>query len=623
MAVKKIEISHPLPQFDLPEKYMADEWNIKEWDYYRNAEPKRQSVWRSRSSVTNHILKFTLCKNPHIAEEYKYFMYYLIEIKQIQIAAFAEYYDRYKVLAEYVNKYMVGATSILELDDIASFEKSLQSRGNKTTIKNGTQFVGGEIIPVEKKNRYSTFVIKSQLVIRDYYERDIPEENKLIWHANRLPFALGKEADRTLDFRGIKNPILLADAKEFCKYLLTIRNISFSATYEYLHSIKTLYEWLDKYHPLKTLKEIDRDIIEDYMLYLRTSGKRSSHAINVHILNTKTFFDWGEFADKKLYMPEESPLFNKDYAFKTKKESKYLTKEEMKGIFEAISHMPKLYGRIVYCLIFMGVRYSELAKLPIDRIKQDENGKYYLDIWQTKTYDMYEKPIYQNCVNIMLQEIERNKKRFGAENVKYVFVGKKNKPIRVGTVNEHINRALKEINFKGRNGKILHCTTHQFRATFATTLVSEGEAVTVAAQLLGHRTLSGTSHYVAVAPEKVKEQLRPRLEKDEVLIRNIGKMEELKELPTTNTVALCNGFCSKNPITSPCAKANACYSCSLFVPSKEFLNMYEIQLTEIEATIQIAELNGYELMLEKALEDKHNLLNVLDKLKRIGEKNYD
>ena len=100
-------------------------------------------------------------------------------------------------------------------------------------------------------------------------------------------------------------------------------------------------------------------------------------------------------------------------------------------------------------------------------------------------------------------------------------------------------------------------------------------------------------------------------------------MDELKELPTANTVALCNGFCSKNPITSPCAKANACYSCSLFIPSKEFINMYEIQLTEIEATIQIAELNGYELMLEKALEDKKNLLNVINKLKLIGEKDHD
>lgn len=623
MAVKKIEISYPLPQFDLPEQYRADEWDIKEWDYYKNAEPKRQSVWRSRSSITNHKLKFTLCKNPYIVEEYKYFMYYLIEIKQIQIAAFSEYYDRYKVLAEYVNKYMAESTSILDLEDIASFDRFLQSRGNKTIIKNGSQFVGGEMIPAEKKNRYSSFVIKSQLTIRDYYEREIPEENKLIWHANRLPFALGKESDRTLDFRGIKNPILLADAKEFCKYLLSIRNISFGATYEYLHSIKTLYEWLDKYHPVKSLKEIDRDIIEDYMLYLRTSGKHSSHAINVHILNTKTFFDWGEFADKKLYMPEESPLFNKDYAFKTKKESKYLTNEEMKGIFNAILHMPKLYGRIVYCLIFMGVRYSELAKLPIDSIKQDENGKYYIDIWQTKTLDMYDKPLYQNCVNIMLQEIEKNKKRFGAENVKYVFVGKKNKCIRVGTVNEHINRALKEIGFKGRDGKILKCTTHQFRASFATKLASEDVSATVIAQLLGHSTLSSTSHYATVTPETVKKQLKPRLEKDEVLIRNIGKMDELKELPTANTVALCNGFCSKNPITSPCAKANACYSCSLFIPSKEFINMYEIQLTEIEATIQIAELNGYELMLEKALEDKKNLLNVINKLKLIGEKDHD
>ena len=41
-----------------------------------------------------------------------------------------------------------------------------------------------------------------------------------------------------------------------------------------------------------------------------------------------------------------------------------------------------------------------------------------------------------------------------------------------------------------------------------------------------------------------------------------------------------------------------------------------MQLTEIEASIQIAETNGYELMLKKALEDKENLLKVLSKLKK-------
>lgn len=113
------------------------------------------------------------------------------------------------------------------------------------------------------------------------------------------------------------------------------------------------------------------------------------------------------------------------------------------------------------------------------------------------------------------------------------------------------------------------------------------------------------------------------MEKDERLIRNIGKMEELKEIPTEETVALCNGFCSKNPLTTPCAKANACFSCPLFIPSKQFLNMYEMQLLEIEATIKIAETNGYDLMLEKAIEDQNAILNILKRLEQIGGKSND
>ena len=41
---------------------------------------------------------------------------------------------------------------------------------------------------------------------------------------------------------------------------------------------------------------------------------------------------------------------------------------------------------------------------------------------------------------------------------------------------------------------------------------------------------------------------------------------------------------------------------------------------ETEATIQIAETNGYERMLEKALEDKEALENIIKKLERKGEK---
>ena len=77
----------------------------------------------------------------------------------------------------------------------------------------------------------------------------------------------------------------------------------------------------------------------------------------------------------------------------------------------------------------------------------------------------------------MQREIERNKKRFGEENVKYVFVNKKNKRISVNTINKHMQRKLKENNVLGRDGKILSCTTHQFRATLATNLIATGPEV--------------------------------------------------------------------------------------------------------------------------------------------------
>ena len=71
MAIKKLQTLYPqpLPQFDIPEKYKKDEWDIKEWDYFKEAHINSKSSWRSRSNITDHKFKFTICKNPYIVEE--------------------------------------------------------------------------------------------------------------------------------------------------------------------------------------------------------------------------------------------------------------------------------------------------------------------------------------------------------------------------------------------------------------------------------------------------------------------------------------------------------------------------------------------------------------------------
>lgn len=619
MPAKQLRLVPKLPIFDIPDKYKDDEWSVKEWDIYKNAPAKRRSDWNLRSKNTDNVFKFSLCSNPFIAEEFKYFMYHLIEVKRVTITTFSEYYDRYKILSTYVNTYMADSESILELEDLSLFEFYLSTQ-KKAGADEGipAKFISQEFQRASKKSRFSTFLTYAQSIIKQYYEKDLPETKKTIWHPNRFPFCKGLDADKTLDFSIIKNPVTMKNVQDFCLHKL--HAITFNAVYAYLFDIKLFIRWLDENHPLNKLSDLTRDILEEYFIWVRTSSGYNSHKANVSILNLKVFLDWGQLLEKK-DMPDQPLIMRNDYVLKTKKESRYLTDSEVKGLLNVLPQMPKLYGRMVYCLLFLGMRFSELAKLDVNAIKKNDDDTYYLDLWQYKTQAVNEKPVFENTLKIMAAEIERNKKRFGEDNVKYVFVTDQNTPVANGTLNDNINKVLTKNNVLGRDGKILHVTTHRFRATVATNLISEGVSVDVAAQLLGQTTLSSLSHYATVANDVVKEQLKPRLEKDEMLIRNIGRGKDMAEVIPEKSVALCNGYCGKSPLTTPCAKANACFNCSMFIPSIQFLNAYHIQLLEIEATIKVAEANNYDMMLKKALREKVALEKIIEKLEKGDRKN--
>ena len=619
MPAKQLRLVPKLPIFDIPDKYKDDEWSVKEWDIYKNAPAKRRSDWNLRSKNTDNVFKFSLCSNPFIAEEFKYFMYHLIEVKRVTITTFSEYYDRYKILSTYVNTYMADSESILELEDLSLFEFYLSTQ-KKAGADEGipAKFISQEFQRASKKSRFSTFLTYAQSIIKQYYEKDLPETKKTIWHPNRFPFCKGLDADKTLDFSIIKNPVTMKNVQDFCLHKL--HAITFNAVYAYLFDIKLFIRWLDENHPLNKLSDLTRDILEEYFIWVRTSSGYNSHKANVSILNLKVFLDWGQLLEKK-DMPDQPLIMRNDYVLKTKKESRYLTDSEVKGLLNVLPQMPKLYGRMVYCLLFLGMRFSELAKLDVNAIKKNDDDTYYLDLWQYKTQAVNEKPVFENTLKIMAAEIERNKKRFGEDNVKYVFVTDQNTPVANGTLNDNINKVLTKNNVLGRDGKILHVTTHRFRATVATNLISEGVSVDVAAQLLGQTTLSSLSHYATVANDVVKEQLKPRLEKDEMLIRNIGKGKDMAEVIPEKSVALCNGYCGKSPLTTPCAKAHACFNCSMFIPSIQFLNAYHIQLLEIEATIKVAEANNYDMMLKKALREKVALEKIIEKLEKGDRKN--
>lgn len=264
-------------------------------------------------------------------------------------------------------------------------------------------------------------------------------------------------------------------------------------------------------------------------------------------------------------------------------------------------------------MLSFGCRISELLHLKPEQLKCD-NGEYSIILYQYKTKAEYENPISEFAAKIMLSEVKHNKKIFG-DNVEYVFLSEKGKIIGQDEINKALANYIIKNNIRDHDGNILHCNMHRFRSTIATNLLNSGYDVKSTGKLLGHKSLNSLAYYVVVNDEQVVEQLAPRIEKDELLISNIGKFDEKSLSDYDNPIPLCNGWCVRSSSLGQCAKANHCLECNMFIPTLSHLSIYEMQLRQVEAAIELAKANGMDLLVEKNEKTKESLKKIIIKIK--------
>lgn len=614
MGLLKQEILN-IPDFGLDEKFQSDIWDIMEWDFYKNAGDRNgmQCKWRQRSSSTNNKFDISSIANPNLKEEIKYA--YSVFVAKMTIGTFAEKYDYLKHIIRFLNK--TNYSSITDNGVIDEFTKYfLKETNNKLYTDNGKQINASTmtIVPVKKKNRCITCFQTCIQTVKDFYEKDIPEVEKDIWRVDKLPFNNLYSNGKLLHFDDINNPEFKQQFKDFALHKLNSN--AFDTVCIQISCLKTFLLWMTETElHINHFNELNRQMMEDYFCWLRIEKDFSQNKVNNCILNLKVFFELGRLLEFDNF-PEIDLITTRDYAFKTKKDSQYFTDKELNSIISVIPKMNKLYGKIVYILIFTGLRINELLHLPITALKQHEDKTWYLDIKQRKTKKEYDKPIPDNVAKILLSEIEKNKAKYG-EDLKFIFVKpKKNEPISYQVLCDHINQTMINENVLDRNGNPLRCNTHRFRATYATNLFKTGNDPESTGKLLGQTSLGSLAHYVVIVKKDVKEQLKPRLDKDEILISNIGKIDDKIISDYKDKQPLCNGWCSRSFAIGTCPKANACLSCNLFIPSIKFLTEYELQLKEVEAAILIAKENNMETLLQKNLKLKDDLIVIIEKVKQ-------
>lgn len=621
MAVKKLQLKPQVYDFQIPEPYTSDYWDFENFDYYKNSSEENKKLWLVRGHTNKNYIDFTKCKNECIREEIKFYIYNLLEINKVNLYTLSNYWCRIVSIMDFANEKLISYTSLTEEGIIPMYTDFLIKTNKKIVAKQGVRILNTfEVKEVYGKSDYLTRLESLIALLKSTYDTR-PELEKDIWEIAKLPYdiKINESAPiKTINFSLIEQKQIRELAKEYVKF--RIRNISLNTIHGFLSAINCFSRWLSSNHPeITLLSQINREIIEEYIGWLKTSSGLTASNYCSQLGNISTFLDYLRLMNLK-DVPQIKLLDKNDYKIKTKKEVKPYSDEEMKAINTNLCYLENpQHARMIFVLQFVGCRINELCELKPSDLIEGENG-YSLKLHERKNLNISTIPIDDEVAEVLKSAIACSKETFG-EDVKYIFAKNKTQCISRTSLTRNLRKIVIDREIKADTGKFLNITFHRFRTTLSCKYMEQGLSADVISLLLGHKVKETLKSYAKVSNPEMKKAMKPRLDKFDLLIENIGHVSEIKESLNTckEKVALPNGFCNKPLDTGICDHANFCLGCSLFQPDIRYLLGYKLQLRDVEETITKLKDSDNERALQYNIDLKDKLTQIIEKLE--GKKN--
>ena len=225
------------------------------------------------------------------------------------------------------------------------------------------------------------------------------------------------------------------------------------------------------------------------------------------------------------------------------------------------------YGIII--LQSTGMRIGDLLKLRIDCIKPHLISGYIIEWTQHKgRKDKAPMPVRSECVVAIEKLIEvtaelrdeADEKDKDTLMIWRVPVGKgagKVMPISKGTFGTvWFDKFIKDNNIKDANGDYYNLTSHQFRRTLGTDMLSKGTNINVIQQVLGHSDPSVTKRFYADVKDKERAEVFKSIgvigninQIQSSAFDNVSEFEWFKANKDKCVAGLCDGYCTK-PVTN-------------------------------------------------------------------------
>ena len=274
---------------------------------------------------------------------------------------------------------------------------------------------------------------------------------------------------------------------------------------------------LDKQIEIQSCAEINRELLEEYLVYKATDGYPGSSSSNNILALRSVLESIGKIFE---YDNLEMLFINTDIPPEVQPEFKAYSDAELKRLNAQIT---KLDVQITRCMVIhqmLGTRISDTLTLRRDCLIK-RNGLDIIRIQQVKTRT-YEKPISADLAALIQKAIDYTEDRYGA--TEYIFVDEKDtkRPLQYTTVKHKVLQLILKEDLRDDDGKLFKFNTHMFRRSYGVKLTELHLDDWTIAKLLGHKNVSAVKHYRKMSNQLLADETRrARAEQTRILLKNL------------------------------------------------------------------------------------------------------
>jgi len=396
-------------------------------------------------------------------------------------------------------------------------------------------------------------------------------------------------------------------------------------TTAYLQKIVSQFKWFNSYAEMigiTSLSELSNKDICNFMSYTKTvisdeTKKPLSYATQKKCLDiVKTIIHWSQIHFPNLVPCLEIFTGNEYPGINQKIKIEFIPDDIVIDINEALKNEKNVYIKYgIIILEFTGMRLGDLLKLTTDCIQPHLINGYTIAWFEHKTRRIRQPiPVRNECVVAVEKLIEATqnlREQANDTDKKYIFLNQVKDHANFGeilplskiTFRFWLRKFIKRNNIINYDGEPFKLTSHQFRRTLATDMLSKGTNINVIQKVLGHVDPYTTTRYYA----DVKDKERAEISKNIGVIGNINMINAdfvsdpleltwIRAHKEQCVAGLCDGYCTKpftnGKICDRLLNRQKCYTCSRYITTPVYLEAHKNHLKSLESQLEVNAIYG-------------------------------